>query len=133
MLAILSVNVGGDVRVASELMVCDTPDRLKTLSPVLVSCVILFTVFVTELICACNCFTVVESSLTEFNTIFVELFSTCSSSSVFTVLLLFGLFETSSVCGFPVVLCRILDNRLLVVGGWYSDHKLVTETYYIEM
>jgi hypothetical protein len=57
-------------------MVCDTPDHLKTLSPVLVSSVILFTVFVTELICACNCFTVVESSLTEFNTIFVELFST---------------------------------------------------------
>jgi hypothetical protein len=76
MLAILSVNVGGDVRVGSELMVCDTPDHLKTLSPVLVSSVILFTVFVTELICACNCFTVVESSLTEFNTIFVELFST---------------------------------------------------------
>jgi hypothetical protein len=105
MLAILSVNVGGDVREGSELMVCDTPDRLKTLPPVLVSCVILFTVFVTELICAYNCFTVVESSLTEFNTIFVELFSTCSSSSVFTVLLLFGLFETSSVCGCSVVLC----------------------------
>jgi hypothetical protein len=113
MLAILSVNVGGDVRVASELMVCDTPDRLKTLPPVLVSCVILCTVFVAELMCSYNCFTVVESSLTEFNTIFVELCSTCSSSSVFTVL--FGIFETSSVCGCLVVLCRILEDRLSVV------------------
>ena len=75
----------------------------------------MFNVFVTELICACNCFTVVESSLTEFKTIFVELFSICSSSSVFTVLLLFGLFETSSGCVCLVVLCRILDDRLLVV------------------
>jgi hypothetical protein len=33
MLAILSVNVGGDVRVGSKLMVCDTPDRLRTLPP----------------------------------------------------------------------------------------------------
>lgn len=113
MLGILSVNVGGDVRVGSELMVCDTSDRLKTLLPVLVSCVILFTVFLTELICSCNCFTVFESSLTEFNTIFVELFSTCPSASVFT--LLYGIVETSSVCGYPVVLCWILDDRLSVV------------------
>jgi hypothetical protein len=78
MLAILSVNVGGDVRVGSELMVCDTPDRLKTLPPVLVSCVILFIVFVTELICACNCFTVVESSLPGFFYIYDNILSKVS-------------------------------------------------------